>query len=496
LRRILVWLGLPAAVLAAHLSADDINAWPVVVKQTGPAGDVVAWNALGPFLFDYTFAPGAPVSNAHIRGALGEQPAQPGDVISGFRPFYVQRNLPDGKRAETTLLYPIFIYRSYGDEYWWSVFDIINRYDRKAGAPPPPYPATRTFDVWPFYFSRETPGSPSSTSHGLFPIAGSMTGHFGYDRLTWVLFPLTGTTLRRGTVSTYAPWPFVRVTKGREHGFALWPLYGRDEQPGAFTHTFILWPFGWNNTIQPTDDQPPGTPPTRQVGVLPFYTSERSATVVNKNYFWPFFGYTDRVAPTRYHETRYFWPFLVQGRGDDMYVSRTGPFYTHSIKKGVDKTWAPWPLWRRMALTEDGADQVKTQLLYFVYWNLEERSTTNPGAAPAHKTFLWPLFSSWDNGAGRRQFQFPSVFDVFFPSNEEVRESWTPLATLFRRDESPGGGERTALLWNAVSWERGAAGDTTVQIGPLGWRSGGGAGRRFFWVEFSPRRVNPPSVAQ
>jgi hypothetical protein len=179
-----------------------------------------------------------------------------------------------------------------------------------------------------------------------------------------------------------------------------------------------------------------------------------------------------------------------------MYVSRTGPFYTHSIKKGVDKTWAPWPLWRRMALTEDGADQVKTQLLYFVYWNLEERSTTNPGAAPAHKTFLWPLFSSWDNGAGRRQFQFPSVFDVFFPSNEEVRESWTPLATLFRRDESPGGGERTALLWNAVSWERGAAGDTTVQIGPLGWRSGGGAGRRFFWVEFSPRRVNPPSVAQ
>jgi len=485
-RRFFLWFGLLAAPIAGRLIADEVNRWPVVVKQTGPAGTVESWNSLGPLLFNYTFAPGAPVADAHTRRALGEQPAQPGDVISGFRPLYVQRRTPDGGLAEVTVLYPLFFYRSYGDYYTWSIFDLINRFGHKEDAPPSIAPEGRTFDVWPFYFSRDTPGSPDTSYQGLFPIAGSMQGHLGYDELAWDIFPLYAKSVKGGAATTYTPWPIVRVTEGTEHGFAIWPLFGHNERPGVFTRSYWLWPLTWNNTIQPADDKPPGTPPKRQVGVLPFYTSERSADGANVNYLWPFFGYTDRTAPDHYHEMRYFWPFLVQGRGDDKYVDRTGPFYTHSIKKGVDKTWVLWPLWRQLKWTEAGVDETKTQFFFFLYSDLEQRSTTNPDALPAHKTFLWPLFSSWDNGAGRRQFQFPSVFDVFFPSNEEIRETWTPLATLVRHDESPFGGERTSLLWNAITWEkRPYDGVTTVQVGPLGWRRGSAAGWHFFWMEFS-----------
>ncbi len=195
----------------------------------------------------------------------------------------------------------------------------------------------------------------------------------GYDKIGWDLFPLYAKTEKGGATTTYTPWPILRITKGTESGFAIWPLFGHDERPGVYSRKYFLWPLTWNNTLQPADDKPPGTPAKRQVGVLPFYTGEWSADGVNENYLWPFFSYTDRVAPTRYHETRYFWPFLVQGRGDAKYVNRTGPFYTHSIRKGVDKTWVLWPLWRRMAWTESGVAQTKTQFFYFLY--------LEPGAA-------------------------------------------------------------------------------------------------------------------
>jgi hypothetical protein len=514
-RRLLILLGLPAALLAGSLVADESNTWPVVVRQIGPAGNVESWNALGPFFFNYTFNAAAPVAGSAAPRAAAEQPAQPGDVVSGFRPLYVQRKTPGGNLAEVTVLYPIFFYRSYGDYYLWSVFDLINRYGRKDGAPPTRNPESPTFDIWPFYFSRNA-GSSATSYQGLFPIAGSLQGHLGYDRISWDLFPLYAKTEKGGAATTYTPWPILRITKGTVHGFAIWPLFGRDERPGAYVRKYFLWPLTWDNTIQPADDKPPGTPPKRQVGFLPFYTSERSADGVNESYLWPFFGYTDRVAPTRYHETRYFWPFLVQGRGDDRYVDRTGPFYTHSIRKGVDKTWVLWPLWRRMAWTESGVAQTKTQFFYFLYWNLEQRSTINPNAGPAQKTFFWPLFSAWDNGAGRRQFQSLGLFDVFFPDNEEIRESWTPLAALIRHDERPDGGARTSLLWNAVTWERRPAeGRSALHVGPLlsvdkrpgaqrvalgcglvGWKRGAGRGWHFFWMEFSPDRDKTPSVAR
>jgi hypothetical protein len=399
----------------------------------------------------------------------------------------------------------LFIYRRYGDDYRWSLFSLANRTGRRDGAPPPVHPEERTTEIWPFYFQRET-GDPSTSYLGLFPVAGNARGHLSYDSINWVLFPIYVRTSRGGATTDFTPWPIVRTTTGSQHGFAVWPLFGRLERPGAWTRSYFLWPLTWNNTIQPAEGKPPGTAPRRQVGVLPFYTSDRGPDGVDENFLWPFFGSTDRVAPTRYRETRYLWPFLVKGRGDDRTVDRVGPFYTHSVRKGVEKTWILWPFWRRIALTDSGLIQEKTQFFYFVGWNLEERSATRPAAPSARKTFIWPLCSDWDNGAGRRQFQFPSLLDVFFPDNQEVRESWTPLVTLLRREDAPDGASRTSILWNAVTWEKKPAeGRTCVHAGPVfssetgpggrrvavggglvGLKRAAAGGWRLFWLEFSP----------
>lgn len=413
------------------------HTWALGIERTDPAtGQVTSWSAAGPFLFSKTAADGA--------------------VTSGFRPFWVQTKepAPAGTLRSGLALYPLFTYRADSETYAWSLLELIKRSGRKDGAPAPQSMLEdgEAFDIWPFWFSRTT-RDPETSYRALFPIAGTIKSRLGFDRLSWTLFPFYVQSQKRGATTTSTPWPFIRTTRGAAHGFALWPLFGWQERPGESRDEFYLWPLGYNNTRQPAADAPAGTAPSRQIGALPFYTRSTSPGFINEDYLWPFFGYTDRTIPHRYHETRYFWPFFVQGHGDERTVNRWGPFYTHSVIKGTDKTWIAWPFYRRAHWTTEGIAQQKTQFLYFLYWSLEQRSATNPALAPAHVRHVWPFVSTWDNGAGRRQTLALSPFEVFFPGNTKIREVWSPLFALYRYDQRAPGNERHALLWDLIAWE-------------------------------------------
>ena len=250
-------------------------------------------------------------------------------------------------------------------------------------------------------------------------------------------------------------------------------MFGRTDGPDNLYREFFLWPLGWNNAVAPGFNAPEGAQPTREVGFLPFYSAEHGTGFDSENFLWPFFGYTDRSVPYKYEEERYFWPFLVQGRGDDHYVNRWGPFYTHSVVMGMDKTWVLWPIWRQARWTDDSLLQTKTQFCYFLYWSLKQQSPTNPAAAPAEKVHVWPLFGSWDNGAGHRQVQVLDPLEVFFPDNDEVRQAWTPIFAVFRYDERSPGSFRGSLLWNGITWDHDG-----LARGPSGLPSRGRSERR------------------
>ena len=487
-RRLLVCLGLAAGSLAPA-RAEESNAWPVRVAQTDAAGRETSTASAGPLFF--------------------KKIKPEGGHVAGLRPLYLERTDATGRRTEVSSLYPLFTYRADTDSYTWSVFNLINRTGRSAGASPQLATVNHErFDVWPFYFSRDT-GDPATSHRGLLPIIGTVKGFMGYERISWVLLPLYAEVEKRGATTTLAPWPILRVTRGTEQGFAIWPLFGWRERPNEFQQRYLLWPLIWNNTIQPHDDDPAGTPPTRQIGFIPFYTRETRPGYRDENFAWPFFGTTERTIPYRYHETRYLWPFFVQAEGDQRVINRWGPFYTHSVIKGYDKTWIGWPLWQNAKWEEDGVAQQKTTVLFRLYWSLEQRSLSNPAAAPAKKTHLWPLYSSWDNGAGRRQSQFPSPLEVYFPRNDIVRDLWTPLFALYRYDQRAPGEDRTSLLWDAITWEhRAAEGRATFHLGPLfsvetragqkryafgrgllGVRRTASTGAwRFFWLDFPSKR--------
>lgn len=458
--------------VSAAARADEQGIWPLYAIHTQRDGKIDSWHGLGPLIFS--------------------EPRADGNRDTGFRPFYLRRTTADGETAEVEVLYPLFFWRSRGPNYSWSVLELINHFGRKPGEPVGPKTLEDDLDIWPFYFSTVTRDPPSST-WGLFPIAGTMRHRLSRDRTTWVLWPLYLRTEEDGVVRVSTPYPFIRRTSGAGSGFAVWPLYGEETRPGVSEHRFFLWPLGWSSVYPPEPDAPAGTPPTRDFGFVPFYSVKRAPGSVAEVYLWPFFGYTDRTAPKRYHETRYFWPFLVQGRGEGRLVNRWGPFYTHSATPYLDKTWVLWPLWRRTKTTEGGVSQVRTQFYYAIYWSLEERSVANPQAAPARKLHLWPLFSYWDNGAGRVQFQALSPLAVFFPGNDDMLSLWGPLFAFYRRDQRAPGVSRSDFLWGAARWETNEPDGTSefsLGHGLFGWsRRPEGTSWRLFGLELSSPRT-------
>ena len=473
---------------AATAARVEDNFWPVKVTQRDETGDVLSWQAAGPLIY--------------------KKPTADTGSVSGFRPFYAHWRTATGATREVNVLYPIFTYRTDDQYYRWSVLQLVNRTADRAGSGRELLPALKfeTFDVWPFWFSRKT-GNPESSYRGLFPLHGIVKSRFGYDRLNWTIFPLYGRAEKNDAITTATPWPFIKTTRGTEQGFAFWPLFGWRTKAQTFARRFYLWPLGWNNTIQPNPEAPVGTAPRREVGFLPFYTRESAPGLVNENYLWPFFGYTRRDEPVRYHENRYFWPFLVRGRGDERTVDRYGPFYTHSLTKGTEKTWVMWPVYREKRYAEAGIAHRQRQVLYFLYYSLQQRSTTNPSAAPAQKSHLWPIYSSWDNGAGRKQLQFPSPLELFFPDNDRIRQSWSPLFSLYRYDQQSAGAARHEAIWGLLSWTRtpdrrefhlgplfsvdtGAKGKRVAfGNGLIGFRRPQGSRWRLFWFDF-PSKAN------
>jgi hypothetical protein len=450
-------LGLTAA-LAAAAHAEERNAWPLWVGQikktpapsaSASAGSVESWTSAGPFLFSQPLPTEPPRLDTAVR-------------VSGFRPFYVQKTDAAGHVTDVYVLPPLFhyTYSPFGSR--WRIFQLINRESPAATHVTGPASRERTaFEVWPFYFSRQT-GNPETSYRALFPIYGNVTYRFGLDRWSWVVFPLYGRFEKNGVTTTTAPWPFLKVMRGEgNRGFELWPLFGHRAKAGEYREQFYLWPLIYKNEKNLSAAQP-----DVRLGVLPFYASTRDENSASKTYLWPFFGWYDRTAPRQYHETRYLWPFFVQGRGDDRHVNRWAPFYTYSSGKGAEKTWILWPLWRQRVSDEGPIIQTKRQVLYFVYNSTEQRSATNSATKPAHKTHLWPLFTTWDNGAGRRQIQALSPLEVFFPHNETMRTVYSPLFALYRYDRSSAEDSRHSILWNFITWKR-APEQREFHLGPL-----------------------------
>jgi len=105
-----------------------------------------------------------------------------------------------------------------------------------------------------------------------------------------------------------------------DRGFEFWPLFGHRGRAHDYDEQFYLWPLFYKST------KIFGAATRRQTGALPFYTRDTRPGFISETMAGPF-SVTPPDDPVKYDEKRYFWPFLVQGRGDVRYVNRWGPVY-------------------------------------------------------------------------------------------------------------------------------------------------------------------------
>lgn len=424
---------------SATMQADE-NLWPVRTVTESAEGTATRTEALGPLFFE-------------------EKRAE--RTESGLRPLFLHREFAAEDRTQDYYFFPFFRRERHGAATRWSFFSLIN-YDRRPADSAAAPAAWQAFDLWPFYFSRRS-GDPATSYRALFPLQGTIKRRFGNDRIDFTLFPLYSRWQKGERVETDLVWPIFReIHGGGESGWAFWPLYGHREKDGGATSRsrFIVWPL-WLEKDRAVEG---GTDSLR--ASFPLFSHRRAPGL--RDDMWLFWGSLHRTAPTAYDETRYLWPLWLQGRGaDGRVVNRWAPFYTHSVKpSGDEKKWFLWPLLREEKWTDATLAQTKTQVLYFLYWDLEQRDRFRPAAAPARKRHLWPLFSYWDNGAGRRQLQALSPFEVFYQHDPEVRQLWSPLFSLYRLDRAAPDKVRTSFLFNLVTYRRDAA-VWKFDLGPL-----------------------------
>ncbi len=331
------------------------------------------------------------------------------------------------------------------------------------------------FMAFPFYFSRDT-GCPASSYKGIFPLGGEVKNILSYRRAHWVMFPLSLSLEKPYETRHFMPWPFIQWLEGpQSQGFALWPLFGFFERQGYYEHNYAFWPLIYDFR----DDLDQATIRVR-TGFLPFYAMESSKRGVSESWVWPFFGYTDLKDPS-YYEKRYFWPFFVQGQGEDCCVNRWAPFYTYSSQGTYEKQWFCWPFLKLQRWREGDLFIERSQGLYFLIWHETQSSVKKEQAFYAQKTHFWPFFTYVDNGQGLEQFQLLSPLEVFFPNNEVVRRVYSPLFALFRSQTDVKGYTRTSFLFNMLVFEEDEA-QQRFAIGPLlEWKEDDeGAGLEFF----------------
>ena len=397
---------------------------------------------------------------ASFLGPLWEKKETADGTFWVLRPFVAQR-IDDTKQEKNLhILYPVFNKRMTPTSTEWDFLRFIKKIDS---------PEEKNFYIFPFIFDAET-GDPETSHEGFFPLGGTVSQFLGKDRVRWWMFPLFAQTEKGETIKRYTPWPFLQTMDGDAAGWGVWPFYGKFSKENGWGQAFYLWPLGGYQRIPREGED------IEMKMALPFYFSETSANRENKNYAYPFIGYTNQEAPA-YEETRYLWPFFVQGEGEGgRFTNRWAPFYTHSYFKGVEKTWVAWPFYRQEHWIEKDYLLDKTQFLYFLYWNLTQTPVDDLGREPARKTHLWPLYSYWNDGNGHTQWQALSPLEVFFQHNEEIRFIYTPLFSLFTHETKPDYSQWQAL-WKLWKYER-AGDEKTWSLDPLveGHKSSDSAG--------------------
>ena len=298
--------------------------------------------------------------------------------------------------------------------------------------------------LFPFYLSGHSEKRGDYVS--VFPFYGDIYDRFWRDEYHFVMFPLYGSTVKKGTTTRHYLWPIFSTTQGeKESGFDVFPLYGESHKEGVYEKRFVLWPFYTSEKTGLNGDNP-----TEKKFFFPLYASTDSPKKTSRTYLWPFFGYTED-REKKIEEVDYLWPLVTKVRGEKRNADTFLPFYSRDTFSDGEKRWYLWPLFKHEELKSPDFVQETDRVLFFLYRSNHE-SWPKEGSQRS-RTALWPLFLYQQSAKGVSSFSFPAPVESIL-DKEGIEKNWAPLWRLYQRRWDEQGNSTSTVLWNLFWHER------------------------------------------
>ena len=392
-------------------------------------------------LIDYRDSPADGFSNLSILGPLIKFQKKGGERDTAVRPFFYQSSHGNGRYSSTYFLYPAAFLESTPES---DTYQVVRLFQKSNFRKDDESAREGTAMLFPFYIAGHSEKRGSYWS--LFPFYGNIYDRFWRDEYHFLMFPLYGSTVKRGTTTSHYLYPVFSLTKGEnESGFGVFPLYGQSEKTGVYSRKFALWPFyTWEKSGLDTDN------PTEKKLFFPIYASTDSPKRTSRSYLWPFFGYTDD-REKKIKEVDYFWPFISTKRGENRNANTFLPFYSRETFYDGEKRWFLWPFFRHEEIRSEHFNRDSDRVLFFLYRSSLE-SWPKDGTQ-RRRTALWPLFLYQTTPRGVSSLSLPAPVESIL-DKEGIEKNWAPLWRLYQRRWDQDGNSASTFLWNLYWHER------------------------------------------
>jgi len=456
----------------------------------------VADAAFGPLYHEFrmTLAPGERVEAS---GPLWSREQEGPRRTVTLAPWWSRQVDPELESESVDVLYPLFTYDRYGQEYRWQIFQLLSGSGggRQSGA------TARRLTVFPLWFQQRST-DPAIEYTAFWPFYGRLANRIFRDEIRFVMWPAYAQTRKQDVVTDNYLVPVFHRRRGDGlSGWQVWPLVGQEhkvpttqtngfgevEVVGGHEKLFVLWPLFFHNDLGVGT-----TNPVQQRVLLPLFSSQRSPLRDSRTYLWPFGLTITDDREKQYREVDLPWPLVVFARGEGKTVNRVWPLFSQAHTPVLASGFYLWPLYKYNRAQVAPLDRERTRIMLFLYSDLTERNTETGQAL--RRTDLWPLFTARRDLDGRERLQVLALLEPLLPNNKSIERSWSPLWALWRSERDPASEAASqSLLWNLYRRETTAEtrkcsllfGLIQYESGPEGkrWRwfhlfGSGGSGRR------------------
>jgi len=404
-------------------------------------------------LVDYRESPAEGFSNLSLLGPLIKYQKHGKDRDLAVRPFFYKESHSEEQAESTYFLYPAAHHESTPEADTLNVLQLFRKDTYRKQEEDELEKSTMLF---PFYISGDS--DKYGPYRAVFPIYGDLYERFWRDEYHFFMFPLYGSTVKRGTTTNHYLWPIFSTTKGEnEDGFGVFPLYGQSQKTGVYQKRFVLWPFYTaEQTGLDTDN------PTQKKFFFPLYAATDSPKKTSRSYLWPFFGYTED-RERNVEEVNYLWPLVTKVRGEKRRKDSFLPFYSHEIFAQGEKSWYLWPVYKHEELNSDVFRQEIDRVLFFLYRSNHEQWPKD--GYDRRRTALWPLFLYQKSPGGVSSISLPAPVEPIL-DKEGIEKNWAPLWRIYQRRWDREGNSASSLLWN-LYWHERRGDDLAYELFPL-----------------------------